>query len=171
MKMRAVRLIVAALLVVSVSAGTAGAASISAGSGLAGSATTVESTDDKTASAKASANFTGAVNGSGVTFVWECDVVGIGLVAATSMKGCYLETNGARYNALAEVNLPGNVVASAGTKTLTFAQIGPGVRVCVEAEVLPIIGQPVSAKVCVEEGVGINPVGITDLFEIRIDRP
>jgi hypothetical protein len=165
----AIRMILAALLVVAVSAGAAGAASIRAGSGLAGSATTVESSADRTTSAKASANFTGVLNGDGLLFAWECDGQALGLAAATSMTACYLETGGARHHALTRINLPGNVVASAQTRTLAFADIGPTVRVCAQVEVLPVLGGPLSATACVDEGVAVNPDGVTDLLQVPAD--
>jgi hypothetical protein len=158
MRNRTFGVLAVSIVLVLAFAGSASALSASAGAGgLAGSATSVETNTENTVVAKASANYTGVVNGGGVTFAWECDGQGIGAAAATSMVRCYLSTNGSEYDAPNQINLPGNVVASAQTATLDFDEIGDTVRVCAVVRVLPIIGSSATATACVDEGVGIDP--------------
>lgn len=140
------------------------AAGVNVNAGLAGSSTTIESNEEGTTQTRASASFTGVVNGGGVTFAFECDGQGIGAAASTSMNECFLQTGDTTVHALDRINLPGNVVAAAQTTTISFQDLGDKVRVCAVVSVTPIVGTPGDpTESCVDDGVGVSDIELHEL--------
>jgi len=138
---------------------SASALSGGAGTSLAGRASVFEA-GGGSASAQAQTSFTGLVDGDGLVFVFECDAEAVGVAAAVRIDACTVTTGGKTWHGVDEVALPGSAVVTAGTAQVPFDALGSTVRACVRATVTPLIGEPLAAQACADEGVGVDPAGL-----------
>jgi hypothetical protein len=114
------------------------------------------SSQDGTTHVRVSVTFTGVLVGNGLQMVVECDALGVGLVAATSVDECAVYVDGQRYDVPPAVdNAPGPLAVVAGTVHTPVSDIS----VCVGGRAVPVLGDDAYARRCFDSAVtlDVNP--------------